>query len=150
MSHLVTETMEIHDLEALESVCTPDSGLEFHRGQTTHRWYGRYMGDSPLPEGFAVEDLGKCEHAISVRGNAGAYEIGVVRRRDAAGNPLPGYQLIYDFWKGGYGLEAAAGKGCSNLKQQYTLAGIKKTMGNRWRVASTQKLENGALKVVLS
>ena len=149
MSHIVTESMVIQDLDALQAACSPESGLEFVRGQQTYRWYGRSVGDYPLPAGFTEADLGKCEHAIRVRGNSGAYEIGVVRRRDAEGNVLPGYQLSYDFWNGGYGLEKVAGKNCSTLKQLYALQGIKKTLGNKYRITGTQQLANGSMKVVL-
>lgn len=150
MSHLVTETMEIHDLDALARAAE-ECGMELVRGQRAFKWYGRSVGDYPLPAGFTAEDLGKCEHAIRVKGaDARTYEIGVVNRRDAEGNRLPGYSLLWDFWAGGYGLEKVAGKGCANLKQSYTMQGIKKTLGNRWRVASTQKLENGSLKVTLA
>ena len=150
MSHLVTETMEIHDLDALAEAAEA-CGMELVRDQQTFKWYGRSVGDYPLPAGFTADDLGKCSHAVRVKGvGSQTYEIGVVERRDAAGNRLPGYSLLYDFWRGGFGLLAAAGKECSYLKQQYTLAGIKKTLGNRWRVAGVQTLENGSMKVVLS
>ncbi len=150
MSHIVTESMIILDLAALEAACSPESGLEFRRGQDRYRWYGRSVGNYPLPAGFTRADLGKCEHAIRVRGNDRAYEIGVVRRRDEQGNLLPGYCLMYDFWNGGYGLEAAAGKHCSKVKQLYTMQGIKKTLGSKYRVARTEQLPNGSMKVVLS
>jgi hypothetical protein len=59
--------------------------------------------------------MGKCDHAIKVKGKPDAYEVGVVRRRDGQ----DGFHLMWDFFAGGHGLEAAVGKGCSKLCQGY-------------------------------
>jgi len=40
--------------------------------------------------GFALADLGKCEHAIGLKGDE--YEIGLVRRRDGR----PGWLIVAD------------------------------------------------------
>jgi hypothetical protein len=98
MSHVTTAPTKIVNLQALELACK-ELGLELRRGQTTYRWYGRHVGDYPLPEGFTREDLGKCAHAISVPGNDHAYEIGVVQNKNGQG-----YTLMYDFYAKGYGL----------------------------------------------
>ena len=100
MSHLAEVDLHVTDLQALSEACTA-LGLQFRENQRTHRWYGTFMGDSPLPAGFTVAELGQCEHAISVPGNSQAYEVGVLRRRDGK----PGFALYYDNWLGGYGLE---------------------------------------------
>lgn len=86
--------------------------------QKTYRWFGRSVGDYPLPAGFKAEELGKCEHAIRIPGDRNAYEIGVVKRRDGK----PGFQLIWDFWQGGYGMEEKVGKEACRLRQEYSLA----------------------------
>ena len=114
MSHVATIDLHIKDLAALKAACRT-LGLEFVEGQTTFRWYGRHVGDYPLPEGFTTADMGLCDHAIRLPGNTHAYEVGVVKRRDGK----PGFTLMYDFWAGGYGLEAAIGKQASRLRQQY-------------------------------
>lgn len=128
MSHIATIELEIRDLDALDAAAR-SLGLELVRGQTTYRWYGlrdprqyRY----PLPPGFTVEDLGRCEHAIRVPGNDQAYEIGVVRRRDGR----PGYVLLVDFWNGGYGLEEKVGTNANRLKQAYAIETAKRAA---WR-----------------
>lgn len=74
-----------------------------------------WSGNS-LPEGFEAKDLGKCDHAISVPGKKDAYEVGVCKRRDGK----EGHTLLFDFWSGGYGLEAKVGKDCSKLTHEYT------------------------------
>lgn len=115
MSHVAQISMEIKDLDALAAACK-DLGLELVRNQHTYKWYGYSVGDYPLPEGFTAEDLGKCDHAIRVPGNPSAYEIGVVRNR--TGN---GYVLLWDFWQGGYGMQARVGDHGEKLKQGYTV-----------------------------
>ena len=114
MSHVASIDLDVKDLDALAFACKR-LGLEFRQGQKSYRWYGEIVGDFPLPAGFVAEDLGKCEHAISVPGNADAYEVGVVRRRDGR----PGYALMWDFYGGGFGLQEFVGRNCSKLKQSY-------------------------------
>ena len=111
MSHVTTIECEIKDLEALKAACKK-AGLEFRENKKTYKWYGRHVGDYPLPEGFKKQDLGKCDHAIGVPGNKNAYEIGVVQQGDK-------YTMLWDFWNGGYGLEEKAGHNCENVTDAY-------------------------------
>ncbi|MES2459749.1 MAG: hypothetical protein V4671_04140, partial [Armatimonadota bacterium] len=65
MSHISKIDLEILDLDALKAAVKrlhPD--LEFKTDQKDYKWYGRFVGDSPVPEGMKVEDYGKCQHAI--------------------------------------------------------------------------------------
>ena len=71
------------------------------------------MGDYPLPEGMAKEDLGKCDHAIEVP-NAN-YEIGVIKNKNKEG-----YSLYWDFWSGGKLIEHL-GQNAWKLTQEYTI-----------------------------
>ncbi len=114
MSHVAAIDVEITDLGALGAACRR-LGLELVRDQRSYKWYGRSVGDTPIPEGFTVQDLGRCDHAIRVPGDARAYEIGVVRAR----NGSPGYVLMLDEWANGLGLLDKCGKGCAALKQAY-------------------------------
>lgn len=57
--------------------------------QSTYKWYGTYVGNTPLPSGMTVDQLGKCEYAIKVPGSE--WEIGLVK----VGNK---YQLALDYW----------------------------------------------------
>ncbi len=115
MSHVSAIELEIKDLDALKAACER-LGLKWLEGKTTYRWYGQWVGDYPLPEGFKVEDLGKCSHAISVPG--AAYEIGVVNRNGKT-------TLLWDFWSSG-GLEKVLGKGGGKLKQAYAVEAAKR------------------------
>lgn len=112
MSHITTVKTTIQDLDALKEACK-SLGLDFKENQRTYKWYGRSVGDYPLPNGFKESDLGKCEHAISLKNKKDAYEIGLVKR----GNE---YVMLWDFWQGGFGLEQVVGKDCSNLVDEYT------------------------------
>lgn len=113
MSHVAKIELEILDLEILKRACQR-LNLEFLENQQTYRWYGRYVGDAPLPEGFKQEDLGKCHHAIRVPG--AAYEIGIVHRHGK-------YFLLWDSWHSG-GLERILGPGAGLLKQAYAIERI--------------------------
>lgn len=142
MSHVTTIDLEIKDLPSLAAACKR-IGLELVEGQETYRWYGTSVGDYPLPEGFTVEDLGHCEHAIRLPGKAKAYEIGVVKRRDGK----QGYTLLWDFWNGGRGMEAVAGEDGCHIKQAYaTEVATKEARRQGFRVTE-QKLDNGTVQL---
>ena len=104
MSHMAAIDLEITDLDALEAACK-HLKLELVRGQTTWKWFGRWVNDFHAKEaaynfGIGPKEYGKCaEHAIRMvdDANANAYEIGVVRRRDGK----PGYILLFDFFAQG-------------------------------------------------
>jgi hypothetical protein len=112
MSHVTVIAVELKDLDALGAICAA-LGLEFRENQKTYRWYGQHVGDYPVPSGFAKADLGKCDHAIAVKGNRNAYEVGLVKRGDA-------FIPLWDFWQGGYGLREKIGEDGSTLISAYT------------------------------
>ena len=93
--------VEILDLAALKASCAP-LGLEFHENQKSHKSY------------YSTEP---CEHAISVKGNREAYEVGVVK------NPLGrGWTLRADSYAGGKGLMTAIGGPTANkIRLEYSL-----------------------------
>jgi hypothetical protein len=140
MSHVTNIDIEINNLTALESAIQEMGGV-FVRNKTNYTWYGRHVGDYPLPAGFTKEMLGKCEHAIALKGTN--YEIGVVR------NPSKpsGYTLLYDFWGPGEKLRQHFGDGLTKLKQMYgvhaaTAAAKKKGyLVTRKQVGDTIKLQ---------
>jgi hypothetical protein len=132
MSHISKIELEVKDLRTLIQACHR-LGLEFREGQRTYKWYGRYMGDYRLPEGFSIDDLGKCDHAIHVLG--AGYEVGVVRR----GN---GYVLLWDFWRSG-GLEERIGKGAGFLKQAYAVEKTRAEARRKGYTVTERKTETG-------
>lgn len=145
MSHVVSIDVEIRDLEAL-AVAAKKLGLELVLGQKTYRWYGQHVGDYPMPIGFTAADLGKCEHALRIPGNASAYEIGVVARKDGR----PGFQLVWDFWAGGRGLEAVAGKDCCHVRREYATAAARLQAQRLGYRVQEQRLEDGSVRLSIS
>lgn len=152
MSHVATIEIEITNLQDLKAAVA-ELGLEWAEGQQLYNWYGEHVGDYPLPAGFAIEDLGRCEHAIKLglqdRAEAYArhgvmpYEIGVVRRRDGK----PGWALLWDFFAGGFGLEDKIGKDAGRLKQAIaTAASIRTMQAQGWR-AQRKTLDNGTVQI---
>lgn len=124
MSHVATVDLHVKDLDALAKAAE-ECGCELVREQKRYKWYGKSVGDYPLPTGFTAEDLGKCEHAIRVKnGNGNAYEVGVCKRRDGK----PGYTLLWDFWNGGYGLQNAIGADGKALRANYAVETTVKTL----------------------
>jgi hypothetical protein len=138
LSHIAKIQVVIKSLDALKAA-VQDLGLEWSERKSYH-WFQRFVGDTVLPEGIKVEDLGKCDYCISVPNNKTAYEVGVVKMPDGT------FTLLYDYWQGGFGLEDLIGKKAQKLVQGYSSALVKqhyKKIG--WQVSSTTK--NG--KVVL-
>jgi len=113
MSHVTEIKTEIKDLDALAQAAEK-LGLELVRGQKNYRWYGKYIGDAPLPEGMTTDDLGNCEHALRVRSKPRAYEVGIVKAKDGKG-----YTLLFDYWNGGNGLMQHIGDNAGKLTQRY-------------------------------
>lgn len=133
MSHVADVELEVNDLGCLREAAK-SLGLELVE-QDTYKWFGRHVGDYPMPKGFTQADLGKCEYAIRIPGNSRAYEVGVMKRKDGK----PGYQLLWDFWAGGYGLQDAIGKDGGLLKQSYTVMRAKKEMLRKGYRVTTKK-----------
>ncbi len=132
LSHVTKLDIEIKDLDALESAAKK-IGLVLRRGQSTYKWFGRSVGDYPLPAGMKESDLGKCTHALSVPNNSYAYEIGVREQSDGT------FQLVWDFWSGGHGLQAIAGENCKNLSEAYVIEAARNAaMNNGWVTMDNQ------------
>lgn len=111
MSHVAnisTAGLE-YDLDAIKHLCQWQ-GWEFLEGQQTYAWFGRSVGDYPIPEGYNVDDLGKCEHAIRLPGCS--YEVGVVKGQNG------GWVIMADFWQSG-GLDVALGAKGEIFNQLY-------------------------------
>jgi hypothetical protein len=137
MSHISKIELVIHSLEDLKEACR-QLGFEFIENQKTYKWYGRWVGDSPLPEGIDIEDIGKCDHAIKVSGCE--YEVGIVRRGDH-------YTLLWDYYHVG-GLVQKIGLDAGILKKAYTVARVrKKARQKRYRIRE-KKLDHGVRLVL--
>jgi hypothetical protein len=138
MSHISKIELVIQSLEDLKEACRM-LGFEFVENQNTCKWYGRWVGDTPLLEGVKIEDLGKCDHAIKVPGCE--YEVGVVGHQ---GN----YTLLWDYYHVG-GLEQKIGPGAGKLKQAYTVARVKKEARRKGYRVVEKKLDQN-IRLVLT
>lgn len=144
MSHVAVQSTTpgdpmFKDMEALKLACQM-LGLEIEQ-RSNYAWFNRHVGDYPLPQGIPASDLGKnAKFVIRLNDEMAAkhgnphtkpYEIGMLEDPNNPGCFVP----IYDFFAGGYGLEAVIGKPlfadkekkkptmlCPLLKQRYEMA----------------------------
>lgn len=145
VSHVATVDIEIKDLPALRQACKR-LGLEFMEGQQTYKWCGHHVGDFKLPTGWKANELGKCEHALRVKDNSRAYEIGVCKRRDGK----PGYTLLWDFWAGGHGLQKVVGNDCNALRQLYAVEAAKNAGRKQGLRFTEHLLANGSVQLKMT
>lgn len=137
MSHISTIKVEVRDLEALKAACTR-LGFLFMEGQKSYVWFGEWLGDTKLPEGVRVEDLGKCTHAISVPG--ASYEVGVLHQQGDR------YALLYDFWKSG-GLATPLGPNAERLVQAYAVSAARAQAQRQGYSCWEENEEDGSVKL---
>lgn len=137
MSHITTTKLTISKdkLCCLRRAAQRFGGLWMKKDRYT--WYGRHMGDYPIPAGMSKEQLGHCEYAIGLPGTN--YEVGVFRKDDGT------YGLAYDFWGPGRRLREAFGDELCNLAAEYqheVAAQVAQEQGMEWyRVGSTEEAE---------
>lgn len=146
MSHVVKIEVLIKDLNALEKAGTQlmynGIGCKFIKDKKEYNWWGRHVGDYPLPEGMTVEEMGKCDHVIKVPG--AEWEIGVVKEKDEKG-----YKLIYDFYgEKGKAIERVCGPQLGKLKQRYTIEALKNKVKDKKKIKEEQ-LEKGKIRVTI-
>jgi hypothetical protein len=136
MPHIIPITVQLRDLEALKAVCRR-RGWEFRAGQRRYRWFGRRLTDRPLPDSVPSFELGRCAHAIGVRGCL--YEIGLV----ALGTHwLP----VWDDDADG-GLDLVLGSAGGPLWQTYVAEVTRRAGHRRGHAVSRHKDPRGILRV---
>ena len=113
MSHNEVIDLEVTDLKTLANTAKRLGG-ELKFNQKEYKWYGRNVGDYPLPEGVQVSDLGKCEHAIKFPGIN--YEVGVIKSKTQKG----AYSLLWDFFDGSLKNKMGGSKAITFI-QHYTM-----------------------------
>jgi hypothetical protein len=154
MSHLTTVKTEIRDLAALKDACA-ELGFEFRENQTCYKWFGNdeayqgtkwfneYMATYIPPDGMALEDLGKCLHAVHLPGHK--YEIGLLRNTD--GNA---WRLLYDSWSPDRTLKTSLNKNCNKLVQLYAVHKTMRLARHKGWLATRNTLPNGNVKLTIS
>lgn len=146
MSHIESVSVVITDLNALKAACTR-LGVEFLENKKEYNWFGRSVGDYPLPAGFTAEELGKCEHVIKVPGVR--YEVGVVPLKTGKG-----YTLLYDFYgrsghHDGEKLRDKFGTGLTKLVDAYSIEALKAKARAKGYISS-EKVVNGKTQLVVT
>lgn len=148
MSHVSKIELVVNDLSALEAAAN-ELGLEMVKGQTSFRWYGRFMNDyhaddAAYKSGVNPSDYGKCAHALRIPDNNRAYEIGVTDNGNGT------YTLVWDLYQGGYGLAARIGPKGEKLNQTYVKHRVSAELKKQgFKLASEEVLDNGNLKLTL-
>lgn len=154
MSHVTDIKLRIDDLDALEEACEA-IGLELQRDKQEYAWWGTFVGDSRQYGEHLPEEMGKCAHAIRVKGTSprngsgGPWEVGVVRAKD--GN---GFKLFYDTYGGaGRALMDRVGRDANRLRQEYAVAvatrkARAKLARHGWRV-TRENLPTGNVRLKL-
>jgi len=137
MSHISKIELVIHSLEDLKEACR-QLGFEFMENQKTFKWYGRWAGDTAIPEDIKIEYTGKCDHAIKVAGCE--YEVGVVRH----GNH---HILLWDHYHVG-GLVQKIGPNAGILKQAYTVVRVRKEARQKGYRIREKKMDQGVRLVL--
>lgn len=136
MSHVEKTTCPIDDLDSL-AAAVAHLGATFVRGQKTYAWWGRSVGDYPLPEGMTEADLGKCSHAIRIPGCE--WEVGVVESKTKKGQ----YHLMYDFFgHRGDQIHKVLGDKLGSLQQRYALERTKRKLKRKGINARFNKAGN--------
>lgn len=120
MSHTAKiQELKIRNLDALDRAAA-ELGIELVRGQKTYKTYSTQ----------------KCDHALHLKGNREAYEIGVVADKQEAGT----YDLMQDTFAGGHGMVAiVGGPDCGKLKQSYAAQlALEHYQQEGWNVTETR------------
>lgn len=141
MSHVdnISTNGEQFSLPAILHMCKR-KGWTFLENQKTYAWYGRSVGDYPVPVGTNVEDLGKCDHAIRIPG--AKYEVGLKK--------IPGtdnYNVQADFWRGGALDRILGAKGERFAQEYYKTKAIMTAESKGWAWEEMPATVEGALKI---
>lgn len=145
MSHVVTLDIVVDSLSTLKAACER-LGLEFCEGQTTMRYYGRWLNDYHGQDAayrlIDPKTFGQCNHAIKVPG--AAYDIGLRPHPKHPGK----WMLYYDMYQQGRGIEGVCGPGLGLLKQRYAAERSKSVMRRAGWMVSEKKQNDGQLRLV--
>jgi hypothetical protein len=112
MSHVDKIKLKATDLECIKRALEA-LGLVVEEAEK-YKWYGRYMGDSPLLSGYTANDLGKCSYKAYIPGKPEAYEVGIALSKSGEG-----YDILWDSWLGGHGLVDKIGENGINFVREY-------------------------------
>ena len=137
MSHIAKGKGQVKTRKAIEAAVKALGGQVLEK--KTYEWYGRHVGDYPLPEGYKKEQMGKCDFALKFPGIR--YEVGVVKA------PNGNYDLLYDFYGSGgqhdgQKLKAIVGDGCGTLIKEVTAFEMKARYQAKGYIVTSKQVGN--------
>lgn len=161
MSHVATIDIEINDLEALTAAAKRLGGVV--EQAKTYKWWGRSMGDYPIPAGFTAAELGKCHHkinfpelnAVAIQQGHRAYEVGIIDKEQLppdhpAQTAYPGrYILQWDFFYGPLCQVMGGDKGQA-MKHAYGVETTIAAARRRGHRVTETKLPNGRTRLEIT
>lgn len=139
MSHVADVETKFTDLTMLQQAAA-ELGGEFMEGQTTHKWFGRFLNDWNSSRAAVnrrdPKTFGHCHHAIRFPG--ASYEIGIWEEADGS------YTAVYDSWGGE--VEKICGQGLTKLVDEYSVqAAIRVAARQGFRVQRSVDASDGAI-----
>lgn len=152
MSHINVCTTVIKSVDSFEAAVIKLGGT-FDRDARSYRWFGRWVGDTPVPAQIVekgpayVEEwkkrLGSCDSGVATFPGA-KYQVGLQSNGDGT------YSMVYDYYSPG-GLPKVLGDdGLGKLVQSY---GVERfTSEARFQghaIESEEVLEDGTIRVRL-
>jgi hypothetical protein len=140
MSHVAECKAELKNLDVIEAAAKRLGG-RLVRGQKTYKWFGQWVGDTPMPKGMTKADLGKCDHAI-VFPDA-SYEVGVRVQSDGT------FSLAWDWWGEGRLLPKMGDTGAGKFVQAYGIEAAKRAAIRKGYVARETAKSDGSVMLEL-
>jgi hypothetical protein len=140
MSHVAECKAELKSFDAIEAAARRLGGTLI-RGQKTYKWFGRWVGDTPMPKGMTHADLGKCDHAIRFPG--ASYEVGVRAQPDGS------FSLAWDWWSQGGLLQHMGDPQAGRFVQAYGVEAAKRAAIRRGYATRETTLNDGTVQLEL-
>ena len=141
MSHVSLIDCNVIDLDCLKISAEELGGTLVEK--STYEWFGRHVGDYPIPEGFTKEEMGMCDYAIKF--SEAKYEVGVVKKKEGKG-----YHLLWDFWNNGFGLKEKIGENGIKLIDEYRTQVIAKKMKRKGYHVKRTRRHDGIPRLILT
>lgn len=151
MSHVATINLQIKDIDALKDACS-ELGLDFMEGQTRFKAHANEGEGQGVIHAIRVgsDKLTELQSTNAEINRRDIYEIGICPAgKDREGNEQPGFKMLWDTYCGGNGLMMAVGPNAGLLKQTYGKYVAMKSARKQGFSVTEQKLENGAIKLVM-
>lgn len=140
MSHVAECKAQLKNLDIIERAAERLGGT-LMKGQKTYKWFGHWVGDTPMPAGMTTADLGKCDHAIKFPG--ATYEVGVRAQKDGT------FTLAWDWWSAGGLLPKMGDTGAGKFVQAYGIEAAKRAAARKGYQTRETSKSDGSITLEL-